>query len=131
VSERSLARLARAKTAAIDARVRLTDTLDQIQDALSPANLLNQASKELRERGMQAADQAMASLRSRPVLATLAVSGIGLLLKRKPGLALLLKLFLRGSATSRPAKHSIGSRPQRSMRRRKNARPVGASEETA
>lgn len=131
MSDRSLARLVRAEKAAAEARTRLTDTLDQIQDRLNPANIISQVTAELRERGLQAVDQAMGSLRSRPVLATVAISGIGWLLSRKPGLALLLKLFLRGGATSRPRKHSLDSRPQRSGRRQKSTRPVDASEETA
>lgn len=131
MSQRSIARLARAESEAAKARARLGTTLGEIQEKLSPANILDEATRELRERGLQAADQAMASLRSRPVLATLAVSGIGWLLSRRPGLALLFKLFLGRGATARPPEHSIGSRQQRARRPRKTAGSATAPEETA
>lgn len=131
MSDRSLSRLTRAERTAAQARERLGQTLNQIQDRLNPVNIINETSRELRARGLQAADQAIASLRSRPMLATAAVSALGWLISRRPGLALLLKLFLRSSATSGQTEHSINSRPQRSGRRRKDPAPVSASEETA
>lgn len=121
MSARSLARLARAEKAASDARLRMSETLDEIQDKLSPSNILTEATRAFREKRSEVQTQVMSSLLSRPVLATVLLSGLGWALRKKPGLAALLNLFLRGSATSSPSAHSTASRPQRPRRRRANA----------
>jgi len=111
MTSRPAQRLARAERHAREARERLGDTLDAIQQILSPANLLNEASQQLRARGQDLADSALSKLLSKPVVTTLAASAIGLLLKRKPGLALLAKFMMPG-ATSRPSKHSRTKTPR-------------------
>jgi hypothetical protein len=122
--------LALAEKAADDARARLGETLNEIQEQLSPANLLRETSRGLREKGLQYTDQLIASVSSRPIVAAAAASGIGWLLSNKPGLAMLVKLFLGRNATSRASAHSTVSRPRRSPRRRASARPAETSEET-
>lgn len=130
MSERSLARLNRAERKAIASRARLVETLDQIQVRLSPANILSETSRNLREKGLEMTDNLVGSLRSRPVMMTILASALGWILSRRPALALLLKLFLRGSsATSDVSKHSTNSKPQRPKRPRNASRPTGAIEE--
>lgn len=130
MSQRSARRLALAEQAADDARARLGETLNKIQEQLNPANLLRETSRGLREKGLQYTDQLIASVSSRPIVAAAAASGVGWLLSRKPGLALLVKLFLGRNATSRAPTHSTVSRPRRSLRRRPPARPADTSKET-
>jgi len=121
MSGRSLARLARAEKTASDARLRMSETLDEIQDKLSPSNILTEATRAFREKRSQVQSHVLSSLLSRPVFATALLSGLGWALRKKPGLATLLNLFLPGSATSSPSAHSTGSRPLRPRRRRANA----------
>ena len=99
-------RLRRAEAEALSARARLRDTLDLIQDELSPANLANRAIDELRGRGQSLADNALGTLLSRPILTAIAASLAGYLLQRKPGLASLARLFVGDNATGRAPKHS-------------------------
>lgn len=131
MSDRSLARLARAEQAAADARAQLGETLSLFQDRLSPANILDGVTRAVKEKRTEVSNKVMSNVLSRPVLATALLSAAGWALRKKPGLALLLKLFLRGSATTRPPAHSIGSRPQRPRRRRSPAAAPVVSEETA
>lgn len=121
MSERSIARLTRAEKAASDARLRLSGTLDEIQQKLTPSNILIEATRAFHEKRSAIQGQIMSGLLSRPLLATVLLSGLGWALRKKPGLAALFNLFLRGSATSSPSAHSTGSRPQRPRRRRANA----------
>lgn len=129
MSERSAARLAQAEREARAARQRLGATLDEVQQKLSPANLITETGKGLREKGLELTDQLVASLSARPMLATVAATGIGWLLSRKPALAIILKLFLGNRATSRADAHSIGSKSQR-RRPRRRVRPADLPEET-
>ena len=129
MSDRSLARVARAEKSAADARARLGETLFMFQDKLSPANILDGVTRAVKEKRNEVSNKVISNVLSRPVLATAVLSAIGWALRKKPGLALLFNLFLRGSATTPPPAHSIGSRPQR-PRRRRSAAPV-APEETA
>jgi hypothetical protein len=131
MSDRSAARLAHAELAAAEARARLGETLEEIQEKLSPANLLTETSKGLRNKGLELTDQVITTLRSRPVLATIAASGLGWLLSRKPALAMLLKLILNDGATSRAPAHSIASKPQRPRQPRERTRPARKPKETA
>jgi len=131
MSERSLARIARAEKAATNARLQLSETLDEIQDKLSPANILTEATRAFREKRTEMQGQVMSGLLSRPVLATALLSGLGWALRKKPALAAVLNLFLRGSATTRASAHSIHSRPQRPRRRRSRAPVADTAEETA
>lgn len=130
MSERSAQRLALAEQTAADARRRLGETLSEIQEKFSPANILSEAGKGLREKGLEYTDQLIASVSTRPVVATVAASGIGWLLSRKPALGLLVRLFLGSGATSRLSAHSIVSKPRRS-RRRERAATAAASEENS
>ena len=116
MSDRSLERVNRAEQRAIDARRRLAATLDEIQEKLSPANIISETGKDLREKGLALTDQLMSSLSARPLLATAAATAIGWLLSRKPALGLLIKLFLRRGATSGRAAHSADSKQQRKPR---------------
>ena len=130
MSESSLARLKRAERAADDARAHLGETLSEIHDKLSPANILTEATRALREKRSEVRDQVMSGLLSRPMVATALLSAAGWAFRKKPGLAMLLNLFLRGSATTRPPTHSNASRSQRPRRRRASA-PAAASKENA
>jgi hypothetical protein len=130
VSDSSLARLKRAERAADSARAHLGETLSEIQDKLSPANILNEATRAIREKRSEVRDQVMSGLLSRPMVATALLSAAGWAFRKKPALAALLNLFLRGGATTRPPTHSTGSRSQRPRRRRAGA-PAAAPEENA
>ena len=94
-------RLARAEHAAHIARMRLRDTLDEIQEQMSPANLVGEAIDEIRSRGQMIVDQGIATLLSRPMMTTLAASAIGFLLRHKPGLSLLFNMLTGQGRKSR------------------------------
>lgn len=131
MSKRSLARLARAEAASAEARNRLGETLSQFQDKLSPDNLMLEVRSVVRSKRKEVSERLVSSVVSRPVIAAVIFSGLGWALRKQPALALLLNLFLRGSATTRPTAHSSGSRPSRPRRRQSAASTAGASEETA
>lgn len=130
MSKRSLARLARAEAAAAEARNRLGETLSQFQDKLSPDNIILEVRSAVRSKRKEMSDKLVSGVVSRPVIAAVIFSGLGWALRNQPGLALLLNLFLRGSATTRPTAHSTGSRPSRPRRRQSTASAAGVSEET-
>lgn len=130
MSETSVARLAQAEQAARDARAQLGATLDEIQDKLSPANLISETGKGLREKSLEFTDNLFSTVGSRPVLATAAATAIGWLISRKPALAIVLRLFFGNRATSRRSAHSIDAKPQRNRAPRSRARPVDISKET-
>jgi len=131
MSDRSAARMAQAERAARQAREDLAGTLNEIQQKLSPANLISETKRNLREKSLEFTDQLIGSVRSRPIVAAAAASGLAWLVSRKPALGLLLKLFLSGSATSRGAKHSTASTVQRPPQRRRTPRPAVTPKETA
>lgn len=131
MSDKSLARLKRAQQLADEARTQLGETLSDIQDKFSAANIVSEATRVLRDKRTEVRDQLMSGLVSRPVLAATLLSGAGWALRKKPWLATLLNLFLRGSATTGPSAHSIGAGPQRPRRRRTRAPARSASEENA
>lgn len=129
MSDRSLERLSRAEQRATEARRRLGATLDEVQEKLSPANIISETSKDLREKGLALTDQLLSSLSARPLLATVAATAIGWLLSRKPALALLIKLFFGRGATSRTAAHSIDSKRQRKPRAPSSAAAVAKEDQ--
>jgi hypothetical protein len=131
MSHQSASRLARAELAAKQAREDLAGTLDEIQYKLSPANLISETKRNLREKGFELTDQLIGSVKSRPIVAAVAASGLAWLVSKRPALAMLLKLFLGGSATSRRAKHSADSNTQPPPRRRRTPRPAVTPKETA
>jgi hypothetical protein len=131
MSRHSAARLARAEQAAKQAREDLAGTLNEIQYKLSPANLISETRRTLREKSSELTDQLIGSVKSRPIMAAAAASGLAWLVSQRPALAVLLKLFLGGSATSRRPKHSVDSNAQRPPRRRRTPRPAVTPKETA
>lgn len=107
MSARSEQRLLLAHSEAIAARARFRSTLEQAQTRLSPENLVSEVIGEVRSRSLSLTGQAMGSLRSKPVISTLAVSLLGLLFNNRSTVFAILKLILgRRRATSRRSRHS-------------------------
>lgn len=76
--------LERAKADALAARQHLAATMSEIQERLNPRVLLREAWAELRERGDQAAGDALEAMKNRPAATAGAAAAVGLLLLRHP-----------------------------------------------
>ena len=107
MSVRSAERVLQAERAALAARAQFRGTLAEAQRWLSPEQLFAEATAQVRARSLSVTGQAVESLRSRPVLSTLAATAIGLLLNHRSEIFAILRMILRGRrATSKATKHS-------------------------
>lgn len=106
MSRSSADRVTRAEQAARRARNNLGETLDELQQQLSPSNLVNEAVQEVRLRGRGLADLAVAQMVSRPVATTLVASLLGVVFKGRPTVQFLINLILGSRATSGRSRHS-------------------------
>lgn len=88
-----------AKAEVTVARARLIGTIEEIHARLAPANLLEEALGEARTRSAALARYAGEEARKRPVTVAAVAIAIGLLIARKPVMALLTKLLRRGEET--------------------------------
>lgn len=111
-----------ARAAAQDARAKLSRTLSEIQQRLTPGNLVEDAIDNVRDK----ASNAVAAVKARPVLAIAAIGAISLFFSRKALARAVTKRFSKATETEDTAKGSSPSKP-RTTRRPRRQRP---SEET-
>jgi hypothetical protein len=91
-----------ARDRAQAARMRLMGTLKDVQQRLSPGVLAQEVLRELRERGADAAAEAVQAARARPVRTAAIALVITAFFARKPLARLVTALFLRRDETREP-----------------------------
>lgn len=91
--------IVQAEAAALEARARLVRTLAEVQERLDPRNLMNDAWREVRERGDELVDGAVDLARRKPLAVGAILGGIALYAARRPAARTLSKLIGRLRAT--------------------------------
>lgn len=116
MSQRSLHRLHAAQADARAARAAFRATVEEAQERLSPDNLIAEVMGGVRARSLSVTGQAMESLRSRPLLSTVAVSLFGLLLNHRTEVFALIRLLLGRRRRATAAKnHPTGRKRARAV----------------
>jgi ElaB/YqjD/DUF883 family membrane-anchored ribosome-binding protein len=103
--ERKAARIALARSRAERARLALVGTMGDVQARLHPRALLREAAGQLRQQGIEAAEDAVAAARARPGLTVAIAGAIGLIAARRPIARSVMNLF---SADEEPAADQEG-----------------------
>jgi hypothetical protein len=93
------AEIVQAEAAALEARARLVRTLAEVQERLDPRNLMNEAWREVRERGDELVDGAVDLARRKPLAVGAILGGIALFVVRRPAARTLSWLAARRRAT--------------------------------
>jgi ElaB/YqjD/DUF883 family membrane-anchored ribosome-binding protein len=88
-------KLEEAEIDATTARVRLADTIDEIQARLAPSQLFDDAIDGIRTRSADLAETASDVVRDRPGTVAASAAGVALLLARRPIARLARRIFSR------------------------------------
>ncbi len=106
-------------------RARLIQTARELQDRLSPHNLVRDLWEDAKDKGAGLAEEAVDAVRKRPIVAGGVIAALALFLGRDPIMDNASKLLNGDDEPAKPAKRvTRAAKPKKSAKPRTTAKPT-------